>query len=138
MKIRHIILVVILTFSFSCQISKEISSSLSAAAEAIKTYKVNFKWQEGFEAWSKVPATSDYHMIAPGLGLEAKVADEINSIIFGFVTETELIQELVDITEHGPYVTCYLKLTTKAGEKFDAVEVFKLDEQGRVTNIWAL
>ena len=108
MKIRHIILAVILIFSFSCQTSKETSNNLSATAEAIKTYKINFKWQEGFEAWSKVPTTSDYHMVAPGLGLEARGADEINSVIFGFVTETELIQELVDITEHGPYVTCYL------------------------------
>ena len=138
MKMRQIILALILILCFSCQKSKETSSSLSATAEAIKTYKINFKWQEGFEAWSKVPTTSDYHMIAPGLGLEASGADEINSIIFGFVTETELVQELGDITEHGPYVTCYLKLTTKEGDKFDGVEVFKLDEQGRVTNIWAL
>jgi hypothetical protein len=132
------ILILIPIFCFSCNKLKETSDTLSATAQAIKTYKVNFKWQEGFEAWSKVPTTSDYHMLAPGLGLEARGADEINSIIFGFVKETELIQELVDINEHGPYVTCYLKLTTKAGEKFDAVEVFKLDEKGRVTNIWAL
>ena len=132
------ILILIPIFCFSCNKLKETSYTLSATSQAIKTYKVNFKWQEGYEAWSKVPTTSDYYMLAPGLGLEARGADEINSIIFGFVTETELIQELVDITEHGPYVTCYLKLTTKAGEKFDAVEVFKLDEQGRVTNIWAL
>ena len=105
------ILILILFFCFSCNKLKETSDTLSATAQAIKTYKVNFKWQEGFEAWSKVPTTSDYHMLAPGLGLEARGADEINSIIFGFVTETELIQELVDITEHGPYVTCYLKLT---------------------------
>ena len=112
--------------------------SLSSTAQAIKNYKINFKWQKGFEDWSKVPTTPDYHMIAPGLRLEAKGADEINSIIFGFVTEAQLVQELVNITEHGPYVTCYLKLTTKEGEKFDGVEVFKLDEKGRVTNIWAL
>lgn len=135
---RNYVLFATLIFCFSCTQSKETANNLSATALAIKTYKENFEWQEGFETWSKVPTTIDYHMNAPGLGLEAKGADEINRVVFGFVTKTELVQELVDITEHGPYVTCYLKLTTKDGEKFEAVEVFKLDEQGRVTNIWAL
>jgi hypothetical protein len=77
-------------------------------------------------------------MVAPGLNLEATGAEEINEIIFGFCTETELVQELVDITEHGNYITCYLKLTTKTGESFDGVEVFQVDDQGRVAKIWAL
>lgn len=122
----------------SCQKTTSKSSSLSSTAEAIKTYKLNFEWQNGFEAWSKVPTTEDYHMVAPGLNLEATGADEINEIIFGFCTETELVQELVNIVEHGNYITCFLKLTTKTGESFDGVEVFQLDDKGRVAKIWAL
>ena len=122
----------------SCQKTTSESSSLSSTAEAIKTYKLNFEWQNGFEAWSKVPTTEDYHMVAPGLNLEATGADEINEIIFGFCTETELVQELVNIVEHGNYITCFLKLTTKTGESFDGVEVFQLDDKGRVAKIWAL
>ena len=77
---------------------------------------------EGYEMWSKVPCAVDYHMVAPNLNLndEAKIED----IIFGFVSETELKQELVNIVELGNYVTCFLKLTTKTIETFDGVEVF--------------
>ena len=122
----------------SCQNSGQEAKPLSDTAEAIKTYKLNFEWQNGYEGWSKVPTTEDYHMVAPGLNLEATGAEEINEIIFGFCTETELVQELVDITEHGNYITCYLKLTTKTGESFDGVEVFQVDDKGRVAKIWAL
>lgn len=127
-----------ITIVLSCQKNASASKPLSATAEAIKTYKLNFEWQNGFEAWSKVPTTEDYHMVAPGLNLEATGAEEINDIIFGFCTETELVQELVDIVEHGNYITCFLKLTTKTGETFDGVEVFQVDDQGRVAKIWAL
>ena len=58
--------------------------------------------------------------------------------IFGFVNETELKQELVDIIEHGNYITCLLKITTKTGETMDVVEVFLVDDDGKVKNIWAL
>ncbi len=77
-------------------------------------------------------------MVAPNLGLEARGAKEIEKIIFGFVSEAELKQELVDIVELGNYITCFLKLTTKTGETFDGVEVFQVDEEGRVAKIWAL
>ena len=130
-------LLAVISFA-SCQNSGQEAKPLSATAEAIKTYKLNFEWQNGYEGWSKVPTTEDYHMVAPGLNLEATGAEEINEIIFGFCTETELVQELVDITEHGNYITCYLKLTTKTGESFDGVEVFQVDDQGRVAKIWAL
>ena len=73
--------------------------SLSPTAEAIKHYKVTFDWRNGFESWSKVPTTEKYHMLAPNLNLEATGADEIRDIIFGFCTENELEQELVDIIE---------------------------------------
>ena len=59
-------------------------------------------------------------------------------IIFGFCTENELQQELTDIIEHGQYVTCMLNLKTKSGESIQCVEVFLLDEEGRVDKIWAL
>ena len=108
------------------------------AAAAIKNYKETFEWSKGFESWSKVPTTEDYHMVAPLIGLEATGAAEIEEIIFGFVNETELKQELVDIVELGSYITCFLKLTTKTGETFDGVEVFQVDEEGRVDKIWAL
>jgi hypothetical protein len=111
---------------------------LTPTAAAIKYYKDTFEWQNGFESWSKVPTTEDYHMLAPNLGLEAKGAKEIEEVIFGFVNETELKQELVDIIEHGNYITCLLKITTKTGETMDVVEVFLVDDDGKVKNIWAL
>ena len=131
---KILFLLAVISFA-SCQNSGQEAKPLSATAEAIKTYKLNFEWQNGYEGWSKVPTTEDYHMVAPGLNLEATGAEEINEIIFGFCTETELVQELVDITEHGNYITCYLKLTTKTGESFDGVEVFQVDDKGRVAKI---
>ena len=135
---------IILLFSFffiiSCQETKKVEETvkLSTTEEAIKNYKVNFVWTEGYEAWSKVPTTDDYHMSAPLIGLEATGPAEIEEIIFGFVTENELKQELVDIVELGDYITCFLKLTTKTGDVIDGVEVFKVDKEGRVEKIWAL
>ena len=67
------------------------------------------------------------------LGLEATGAEEI---VFGFVKETELKQELVDIIEHGNYITCFA-ITTKTGEVMMWLK-FLVDEEGKVTNIWAL
>ena len=112
--------------------------NLSSTGEAIKNYKLNFDWRNGFESWSVVPTTDNYHMIAPNLGLEATGANQIKDIIFGFCTENELEQELVDIIEHGKYVTCVLNLKTKSGDKIKCVEVFLLDDSGRVDKIWAL
>jgi len=131
-------------FIFSCESTNKsveaiaTTKVLSPTAAAIKNYKDTFQWQNGFESWSKVPTTVDYHMLAPNLGLEAKGAKEIEEVIFGFVNETELKQELVDIIEHGNYITCLLKITTKTGETMDVVEVFLVDDDGNVKNIWAL
>jgi len=108
---KILFLLAVISFA-SCQNSGQEAKPLSATAEAIKTYKLNFEWQNGYEGWSKVPTTEDYHMVAPGLNLEATGAEEINEIIFGFCTET--------------------------GESFDGVEVFQVDDQGRVAKIWAL
>ena len=139
------ILIILTTILFiSCQTKPQNTETvkatkiLSTTAAAIKNYKETFQWEKGFESWSKVPTTEDYHMLAPNLGLEAKGAKEIKEIIFGFVNENELKQELVDIIEHGNYITCLLKITTKTGDTMDLVEVFLVDEQGRVKNIWAL
>ena len=118
--------------------SQKSAERLSATAETIKQYKLNFEWERGYEMWSKVPCAEDYHMVATGLNLEARGAKEIEEIIFGFVSETELKQELIDIVELGNYVTCFLKLTTKTGETFDSVEVFLLNEKQEVSKIWAL
>ena len=38
----------------------------------------------------------------------------------------------------GNYITCLLKITTKTGETMDVVEVFLVDDNGKVKNIWAL
>ena len=141
---RNILLILILTILVSCQTTSKSADpikadkTLSPTADAIKNYKETFQWEKGFESWSKVPTTEDYHMVAPNLGLEATGAKEIEEVVFGFVKETELKQELVDIIEHGNYITCLLKITTKTGEIMDLVEVFLVDDEGRVKNIWAL
>ena len=141
---RNILLILTLTILVSCQTTSKSADpikadkTLSPTADAIKNYKETFQWEKGFESWSKVPTTEDYHMVAPNLGLEATGAKEIEEVVFGFVKETELKQELVDIIEHGNYITCLLKITTKTGEITDLVEVFLVDDEGRVKNIWAL
>ena len=139
------ILIILTTILFiSCQTKPQNTETvkatkiLSTTAAAIKNYKETFQWEKGFESWSKVPTTEDYHMLAPNLGLEAKGAKEIKEIIFGFVNENELKQELVDIIEHGNYITCLLKITTKTGDTMDLGEVFLVDDQGGVKNIWSL
>ena len=76
--------------------------------------------------------------VEAGIDLFVVGADQIEEVIFGFVKETELQQELVDIVEHGNYITCFLKITTKTGESMNVVEVFLVDEEGKVKNIWAL
>ena len=137
---KKLILLFSLFLILSCQETKKVEEplKLSPTAQAIKNYKVNFEWEKGYEAWSKVPTTDNYHMSAPLIGLEATGPIEIEKIIFGFVTENELKQELVDIVELGDYITCFLKLTTKTGDTIDGVEVFKVDKEGRVEKIWAL
>ena len=141
---KKIIFTICIIFIFSCESTTKnveaipATKVLSPTASAIKYYNDTFQWQNGFESWANVPTTEDYHMLAPNLGLEARGAKEIEEVIFGFVNETELKQELVDIVEHGNYITCLLKITTKTGETMDVVEVFLVDDDGKVKNIWAL
>ena len=44
----------------------------------------------------------------------------------------------MDIVEFGASVTCYLHIKDKEGVVLDIVEVFQIDEEGRVAEIWAL
>jgi len=63
---------------------------------------------------------------------------EVQEVIFGWLTEIEAKQELVDIVEFGSAVTCYLHISDKDGVVLDIVEIFKIDDAGRVEEIWAL
>ena len=44
----------------------------------------------------------------------------------------------MDIVEFGASVTCYLRIKDKEGTVLEIVEVFQIDEEGRVAEIWAL
>ena len=90
-------LLLLLLVAPTIMFSQKSAERLSATAEAIKQYKLNFEWERGYEMWSKVPCAEGYHIVATGLNLEARGAKEIEEIIFGFVSETELKQELIDI-----------------------------------------
>ena len=45
---------------------------------------------------------------------------------------------MVDIVEFGASVTCYLHISDKDGNVLDIVEVFKIDDEGRVKESCAL
>jgi len=110
--------------------------NLSPIAEAIRHYKLNASG--GYEEWSKVPCTEDYRMHVPSMGFDVAGPVEIQEVIFGWLTEIDAKQELVDIVEFGSTVTCYLHISDKDGAVLDIVEVFKIDNTGRVEEIWAL
>ena len=139
---KKIVAILSLVFLFSCEPSNKPtethseSKTLSPTAEAIREYKETFQWEKVLSPGQKYQQQKII-LVSPSLGLEA-TAEEIEEIVFGFVKETELKQELVDIIEHGNYITCFLTITTKTGEVMDVVEVFLVDEEGKVTNIWAL
>ena len=80
-------------------------SNLSAAAEAIRYYKLNASG--GYAEWSKVACTEDYQMHVPSMGFNTVGPVENEEIIFGWLTEIEAKQELVDIVEFGSYVICF-------------------------------
>ena len=109
---------------------------LSPIGEAIRHYKLNAS--NGYAEWSKVPCADDYRMHVPSMGYDVSGADEIKEIIFGWLTEIGAKQELVDIVEFGSTVTCYLHISDKDGNVLDIVEVFQIDDKGRVREIWAL
>ena len=64
-------------------------------------------------------------------------AEEIDSKVFALIAAAGIQQELVEIHEHGLYVTCFLHQSDGTDE-WDAVEIFLFDEQDRVAEIWAL
>ena len=72
------------------------------------------------------------------MGFDVTGPVEIQEVIFGWLTEIEAKQELVDIVEFRSSVTCYLHTSDKDGAVLDIVEVFKIDDVGRVEEIWAL
>ena len=110
--------------------------TLSSTGEAIRHYKLNASG--GYAEWSKVPCTDDYRMHVPAMDFDVSGADEIKEVIFGWLTEIGAKQELVDIVEFEASVTCYLHISDKDGNVLDIVEVFQIDDEGRVKEIWAL
>tara|TARA_B110000014_G_scaffold235676_1_gene200391 strand:- start:396 stop:614 length:219 start_codon:yes stop_codon:yes gene_type:complete len=72
------------------------------------------------------------------MGFDVTGPVEIQEVIFGWLTEIEAKQELVDIVEFRSSVTSYLHTSDKDGAVLDIVEVFKIDDVGRVEEIWAL
>ena len=77
-------------------------------------------------------------MFVPSMGFDVKGADEVNEVIFGWLSDIEAKQELVNIIEFENTVTTYLHISNKDGEVLNIVEVFKIDDEGRVFEIWAL
>ena len=109
---------------------------LSPTAEAIRRYKLNASG--GYEEWTKVSCTENYIMHVPSMGFVVSGPGEIKEVIFGWLTEIEAKQELVDIVEFGSTVTCYLCISVKGGTVLNIVEIFKIDDVGGVDEIWAL
>ena len=91
----------------------------------------------GYTEWSKVPCAENYKMHVPAMGFHVCGAAEIQEVIFGWLTDIDAKQELVDIVEFESFITCYLKISNKDGTALDIVEVFKIDDAGRVEEIWA-
>ena len=110
--------------------------NLSPTAEAIRHYKLNAGG--GYDEWSKVLCTENYRMHVPSMGFDVSGPAEVQEVIFGWLTEIEAKQELVDIVEFGSAVTCYLHISDKDETILDIVEIFKIDNTGRVEEIWAL
>jgi hypothetical protein len=44
----------------------------------------------------------------------------------------------MNIVEFGDSVTCFLRITDKEGVVLEIVEVFQIDAEGHVKEIWAL
>ena len=109
---------------------------LSPTAKAIRHYKLNA--DGGYKEWSKVSCAENYKMHVPSMGFNTSGPIEIQEVIFGWLADIEAKQELVDIVEFGSTVTCYLHISDKDGTVLDIVEIFKIDDAGRVEEIWAL
>jgi hypothetical protein len=110
--------------------------NLSPIGKAIKEYKLNAGG--GFEAWSRVPCAEHYRMHVPSMGFDVTGHAEVNDVIFGWLTDIGAQQELLDIVEFGDSVTCFLRITDKEGAVLEIVEVFQINTEGHVSEIWAL
>ena len=77
-------------------------------------------------------------MFVPSMGFDVTGADEVKEVIFGWLSDIEARQELVNIIEFENTVTTFLHISTKDGEVLNIVEVFKIDDEGKVFEIWAL
>jgi Tfp pilus assembly PilM family ATPase len=109
---------------------------LSSRGMEISRYKARTN-SEGAVAWSDVPCAPNIRMNVPKFDIVAVGAEEIDSKVFGLLASAGIQQELVEIREHGLYVTCFLRMSDSSN-KWDSIEVFLFDEEGRVTEIWAL
>ena len=77
-------------------------------------------------------------MYVPSMGFDVTGADEVKEVIFGWLTDIEAKQELINIIEFENTVTTFLHISNKDGEILNIVEVFKIDDDGKVFEIWAL
>ena len=107
--------------------------TLSTIAESIRHYKLNAVG--GFAGWSKVHCADGYRRHVPSMGFDGVGPGEVEEIIFGWLNDIGAKQELINITEFGCSVTCYLNIPDKNGDRLDIVEVFKIDDSGKVEEI---
>jgi hypothetical protein len=112
------------------------NGEMSPRGTAIARYKARTN-AKGASAWAEVPCAPSIRMHIPKFEITAVGAEEIDSKVFGLIEAAGIQQELVEIHEHGLYVTCFLH-QTDGTDKWDAVEIFLFDEQDRVAEIWAL
>ena len=109
---------------------------MSPRGNAIAHYKARTN-AEGAAAWADLSCAPSIRMHIPKFEITAVGAEEIDSKVFGLIAAAGIQQELVEIHEHGLYVTCFLQ-QSDGTDKWDAVEIFLFDEQDRVSEIWAL
>jgi hypothetical protein len=109
---------------------------MSPRGNAIAHYKARTN-AEGAAAWAEVSCAPSIRMHIPKFEITAVGAEEIDAKVFGLIAAAGIQQELVEIHEHGLYVTCFLHQSDGTDE-WDAVEIFLFDEQDRVAEIWAL
>ena len=75
---------------------------------------------------------------SPRWGFDVTGHAEVNAVIFGWLTDIGAQQELMNIVEFGDSVTCFLRITDKESAVLEIVEVFQINAEGHVSEIWAL